>query len=57
MVDASRSASTGWVARDGFSTSLSAPQEELTALRNHAEWMKSELEAISKRIEELEKET
>ncbi len=31
------------------------PEAELSALRAQAEWLKVQLEAISKRIEELEK--
>jgi prefoldin subunit 5 len=33
-----------------------APEAELSALRTQADWLKSQLDAISKRIEELEKE-
>lgn len=31
------------------------PEAELSALKAHAQWLKAQLEAISKRIEELEK--
>jgi len=34
----------------------SPPDEELDVLRGQAQWLKDELEAISKRIEELERE-
>jgi hypothetical protein len=34
-----------------------APEDELTALKNQAQLLKSQLDAISKRVEELEKET
>jgi hypothetical protein len=33
-----------------------APEEELDGLKNQAAWLKTEMEAISKRIEELEGE-
>jgi len=33
-----------------------APEQELTLLRNQAEFLKQQLDAIAKRIEELEKE-
>ena len=32
-----------------------APEQELTGLRNEAEWLKKQLEAITRRIEELDK--
>ncbi len=32
-----------------------APQQELDGLKDHAEWLKAQLEQISQRIEELEK--
>lgn len=35
---------------------VEAPEAELAALKAHAQWLKSELDAISQRIEELEKE-
>ena len=35
---------------------VAAPEDELTALRTQAQWLQSQLEAISKRIDELEKE-
>jgi len=33
-----------------------APEQELEALRGQAQWLKDQLEAIQKRIEELERE-
>jgi len=33
-----------------------APEAELSALRTQAQWLKSQLDAITARIEELEKE-
>jgi hypothetical protein len=30
-----------------------SPEEELETLKEHADWLKGELDAISKRIEEL----
>jgi hypothetical protein len=32
-----------------------APEQELTGLRNEAEWLKNQLEAVTRRIEELDK--
>jgi hypothetical protein len=32
-----------------------APEQELTGLRNEAEWLKKQLEAVTLRIEELDK--
>lgn len=40
----------------GFQPPVAAPEDELTALRTQAQWLQSQLEAISKRIDELEKE-
>jgi len=40
----------------GFEPPVAAPGDELTALETQAQWLKSQLDAISKRIEELEKE-
>jgi hypothetical protein len=47
-----------WGARPwmGFQPPVAAPEDELTALRTQAQWLQSQLEAISKRIDELEKE-
>jgi len=33
-----------------------APETELSALRTQADWLKNQLDAISNRIKELEKE-
>ena len=33
-----------------------APEAELSALRDQAQWLREQLDAINKRIEELEKE-
>lgn len=46
---------SGWTG-PGFQPPTMAPEAELSALRAQADWLKSELEAISKRMEELEKE-
>jgi hypothetical protein len=40
----------------GSQPPVAAPEAELTALRTQAQWLQSQLEAISKRIDELEKE-
>lgn len=40
----------------GFQPPAMAPEVELSALRTQADWLKNQLDAISKRIEELEKE-
>jgi hypothetical protein len=36
-----------------YGTYAPTPEEELDGLKEHAEWLKGELDAISKRIEEL----
>jgi ubiquinone biosynthesis protein UbiJ len=41
----------------GFEPPVAAPGDELAALKSQAQWLKSQLDAISKRVEELEKET
>ena len=43
---------TGWQ-RAGYVAPT--PENELTGLRNAAEWLKNQLEAITHRIEEIEK--
>lgn len=48
--------SPGWTG-PGFQPPAMAPETELSALETQADWLKSQLDAISKRIEELEKET
>jgi len=45
-----------WGSPGGFQPPTMAPEAELSALKTQADWLKSQLEAISKRIEELEKE-
>jgi len=40
----------------GFEPPVAAPADELAALKTQAEWLKSQLDTISKRIEELEQE-
>jgi hypothetical protein len=40
----------------GFQPPVVAPEDELTALKSQAQWLKSQLDAISERVEELEKE-
>lgn len=40
----------------GFQPPAAAPEDELAALNTQAEWLKSQLDAISKRVEELGKE-
>ena len=41
----------------GFQPTAYGPADELSALRNQAEWLGSQLEAITSRLEELEKES
>ncbi len=45
----------GWTG-PGFQPPAMAPETELSALKMQADWLKSQLDAISTRIEELEKE-
>lgn len=40
----------------GFQPPAAAPEDELAALNTQAEWLRSQLDAISKRVEELGKE-
>jgi hypothetical protein len=40
----------------GFEPPGAAPGDELAALRTQAQWLQSQLDVISERIEELEKE-
>ena len=45
----------GWQApAEGYGPCEPTPEQELDGLKDQAEWMKEEMEAISKRIEELE---
>jgi hypothetical protein len=39
----------------GFAPTGFGPTDELSTLRSQAEWLRSQLEAITKRLEELEK--
>jgi len=41
----------------GFQPFTPTPEMELTALKNQAQWLKQQLDAISQRISELEKES
>jgi len=45
----------GWTG-PGFQPPAMAPETELSGLKMQADWLKSQLDAISKRIEELGKE-
>ncbi len=45
----------GWT-WPGFQPPSGAPESELSALKAQAQWLESQLEAITKQIEELEKE-
>lgn len=40
----------------GFQPPAATPEDELAALNTQAEWLRSQLDAISKRVEELGKE-
>ncbi len=42
----------GW---PGFQSPSTTPEAELAALKTQAQWLKSQLDTISQRIEELEK--
>jgi len=47
----------GWDApAEGYGPYAPTSEQELDGLKNQAEWLKEEMEAISKRIEELEGE-
>jgi hypothetical protein len=41
----------------GFAPTGFGPMDELSTLRSQAEWLRSQLEAITKRLEELEKQS
>jgi hypothetical protein len=41
----------------GFQPPTYAPADELSMLRNQADWLRSQLDGIVKRVEELEKES
>lgn len=40
----------------GFQPTAYAPADELAMLRNQADWLRSQLDGVVKRVEELEKE-
>jgi hypothetical protein len=46
----------GWPSA-GFQPAPYGPTDELSMLKNQAEYLRSQLEAITKRLEELEKES
>jgi hypothetical protein len=47
----------GWYApAEGYAPYEPTPEQVLSEMKKHAEWLQEELEVISKRIEELEGE-
>ncbi|HDN79674.1 MAG: hypothetical protein DRI61_10040 [Chloroflexi bacterium] len=49
-------AATAWGGWPTFTSPWFTPEQEVTMLKNQAEFLKQQLDAIAKRIEELEKE-
>lgn len=48
-------AGPGWAPAAGYGPYAPTPEQEVEALKGQAQWLSEQLEAINKRLEELEK--